>query len=162
MGKAGFETLQFGKTKTSTRVGEFGSELGTARGLSAAAGKKPFYLVKYHASGMPLHHGFDRGKWAGGEPALERVNFYPGTKPRGENRGTLYGGMMNRLRAALEALKKKGAHAGGEGFRMDAGGGGRAAGGRAPLAVGSVLGESSSTILAPSVSVVSKVASLRL
>ena len=69
---------------------------------------RPIYLVKYSASGMPLHHGWDRNTWKGGDPAPGRVNFYPGTEPEDPARGKLYRDMTRRFREAIEQIEKQG------------------------------------------------------
>jgi hypothetical protein len=101
-----FEPLLPGQTRTSTRAGEFGPEIGFA--LEMGAVDRPVYLVKDHHSGMGLHHGFDGGKWVGGEPAPSRRNFYPGTDAHDENQGVLYRLMLSRYRAAIAQLEKEG------------------------------------------------------
>jgi len=101
-----FEPFILGQTKTSTRVGEFGPELGFA--LAMATAEHPVYLIKYHASGQPLHHGWNGNRWLGGEPAPDRRNFYPGEKPGDGNQGILYAKMCEQFRAGIGALKKQG------------------------------------------------------
>ncbi|QQL45867.1 sialate O-acetylesterase [Sulfuriroseicoccus oceanibius] len=71
-----FEVLIPGETKTSRSVAEFGPELGFASVM--ATSERPVYLVKYFASGMPLHHGWHGGTWLGGPAVPGRTNFYPG------------------------------------------------------------------------------------
>ncbi len=56
-----FETLTVGKTMTSNRPERLGLELSFAREMAIGGG--PIYLVKFSASGMPLHHGWDRNTW---------------------------------------------------------------------------------------------------
>ena len=68
----------------------------------------PIYLVKFSASGMPLHHGWDRNTWKGGDPAPGRVNFYPGTEPEDPAQGTLYRRMIERFQDAIANLEKQG------------------------------------------------------
>lgn len=101
-----FEPLHFGQSRTSTRAGEFGPEYGLALGLPAAAPE--ICIVKFHASGMPLHHGWNAGKWQGGEPQPERVNFYPGKDAADPNQGTLYHRMVAQFRAALARVRAEG------------------------------------------------------
>lgn len=101
-----FEPLHFGQTRTSTRVGEFGPEYGLALGLAAAT--REVCIVKFHASGMPLHHGWNAGIWRGGAPTPGRVNFHPGKDAADPNQGTLYRNMVARFRGALERLRAEG------------------------------------------------------
>ncbi len=100
---AAFEPFVLGKTKSSTRVGEFGPELGFA--LAMATADRPVYLIKYHVSGQPLHHGWNGNHWMGGNPAPGRRNFYPGEKPGDGNQGILYAKMRERFRAGIGALE---------------------------------------------------------
>ncbi|MCP5515796.1 MAG: hypothetical protein H7A45_00895 [Verrucomicrobiales bacterium] len=104
-GKA-FEPLTPGRTRTSTREGEFGPELGFAFGLGESG--RPVHLIKDHASGMPLHHGWNGNRWEGGEPAPGRRNFHPGGSPDDANTGLLYRAMIVRFRAGLEFLRSEG------------------------------------------------------
>lgn len=99
-----FEPLVLGQTKVSARANEFGPEVGFA--LEMASETNPVYLVKYHASGMPLHHGWNGNVWEGGEPVPGRRNFYPGETPNDENCGTLYAAMRDQFQAALEHLSQ--------------------------------------------------------
>lgn len=101
-----FEPFILGKTKTSSRAGEFGPELGFA--LSMATVENPIYLIKYHASGQPLHHGWNGNKWVGGEPAPGRRNFYPGEQPDDINMGKLYSAMLNSYMAGMKNLEDAG------------------------------------------------------
>ena len=101
-----FEALIVGKTMTSNRPERFGLELSFAQKMSKGGG--PVYLVKYSASGMPLHHGWDRNTWIGGDPAPGRVNFHPGTAAEDPAQGKLYRDMIQRFRAALADLEKQG------------------------------------------------------
>lgn len=101
-----FEPLVLGRTRTSAREGEFGPEVGFALGIATA--DRPVYLVKYHASGMPLHHGWHGNQWAGGEPQPERRNFHPGENPDDPNQGTLYRAMLARFQAGLDQLREDG------------------------------------------------------
>ncbi len=102
----GFEPFVLGKTKTSTREGEFGPELGFA--LAMATAERPVYLIKYHASGQPLHHGWNGNRWMGGGPAPGRRNFYPGEKPGDGNQGILYAKMLKRFCIGIDLLKDQG------------------------------------------------------
>ena len=101
-----FEAMTPGKTKTSTRNGEFGPEMGFAHVLEASPGKK-IYLIKFHASGQPLHHGWDRYKWIGGKPAPNRKNFYPGQSRSDNEAGLHYQSMRKIFDAALKSLKEQ-------------------------------------------------------
>lgn len=104
-GKA-FEPLVVGTTRTSNRPGEFGPEIGLATALPA--NDRGHYLVKYAASGMPLHHGWNAATWVGDPPDPKRRTFYPGERPDDPNQGTLYREMLARFRAALAALEQRG------------------------------------------------------
>lgn len=100
-----FEPLVVGTTTTSTRVGEFGPEIGFA---TASPAERPRYLVKHAASGMPLHHGWNAAAWVGDPPAPKRRNFYPGERPDDPNQGTLYREMLARFRAGIAAVRQRG------------------------------------------------------
>ncbi|MEZ5303188.1 MAG: sialate O-acetylesterase [Verrucomicrobiales bacterium] len=106
-GKA-FETLDPGKTKLSSRAGEFGPELAFAKAMAAAHPGKTFYLIKFHRSGQPLYHGWDGNKWAGGDPQPGRANFYPGETKDDPAKGKHYLDMMKVYGSALDALRKEG------------------------------------------------------
>ena len=97
-----FEPLVLGKTKTSNTADRFGPEAGFA--LAMATSAKPVYLIKYHASGMPLHHGINGGNWVGPQPGPNRRNFYPGEKAGDPNAGTLYRAMLSRFRDGIGHL----------------------------------------------------------
>ena len=101
-----FEPLVLGKTQTSTRAGELGPEIGFA--LEVATRDRPIYLVKYHQSGMPLHHGWNGGAWAGGDPRPSRRNFYPGNREGDKNQGAMYRSMLNRFCTAIQKLEEDG------------------------------------------------------
>lgn len=101
-----FEPLVLGQTKTSSRLTEFGPEVGFA--INMATAERPVYLIKYHASGMPLHHGWNGNQWTGGEPAPGRRNFYPGEKSDDANVGTLYVLMRNQFQAGVKHLSAQG------------------------------------------------------
>lgn len=101
-----FESLVVGQTRTSNRPERFGLELSFAREMAKGGG--PIYLVKFSASGMPLHPGWDSNTWKGEDPAPGRVNFYSGTEPGDPAQGTLYRQMTGRFRAALADLEKQG------------------------------------------------------
>ncbi len=101
-----FEPFVLGKTKTSAREGEFGPELGFA--LAMATAERSIFLIKYHASGQPLHHGWNGNRWMGGGPAPDRRNFYSGEKPGDGNQGILYTKMLKRFRIGIDLLKDQG------------------------------------------------------
>ncbi|QDU54639.1 hypothetical protein Pan181_08220 [Aeoliella mucimassa] len=101
-----FEPLVLGKTLNSTRPGEFGPEVGFA--LETATAERPIYLIKYHASGMPLHHGWHGNQWQGGEPTPNRRNFYAGLSADDENQGTLYKQMTKLFRQGIDKLQADG------------------------------------------------------
>ncbi len=101
-----FEPLVVGKTKTSTRAGEFGPEIGFA--LKTATADRPVYLIKWSASGMPLHQGFNAAKWEGPDAGPNRTTFYPGEKTDDPNTGKLYKQMLSHFRAGLADLEKSG------------------------------------------------------
>jgi Carbohydrate esterase, sialic acid-specific acetylesterase len=109
-----FEPLVLGKTKTSTRVKEFGPEVGFA--LHMASVEQPIYLIKYSASGMPLHAGWNGNKWEGGEPKPKRRNFYPGEQASDPNMGTLYREMLALYKAGVKQLAENGKEAEIRGF----------------------------------------------
>lgn len=101
-----FEPLVLSKTKVSTRITEFGPEVGFA--LATARAHHPVYLVKYYASGMPLHFGWDGNNWIGDEGAPGRRNFFPG-KDRGDTKtGILYIAMRKEFLSAVQSLKNAG------------------------------------------------------
>jgi hypothetical protein len=101
-----FEPFVIGKTKSSSREGEFGPELGFALGMEET--EKQVYLIKYAASGMPLHYGWNGNTWSGGAPEPGRRNFHPGDSADDPNQGTLYRAMLATFRAGLESLRQKG------------------------------------------------------
>ncbi len=101
-----FEPLIVGTTRTSNRPDEFGPEIGFATSLSLR--NRGRCLVKYSASGMPLHHGWNAEIWEGGEPSPKRRNFYPGEHANDPNQGTLYLEMVRRFRAGINALRNNG------------------------------------------------------
>lgn len=101
-----FEPLVLGRTQVSSRITDFGPELGLA--LELATVDSPVYLIKYHASGMPLHHGWDGGKWVGGAPHPGRRNFFPGQSSDDPTTGTLYDAMRQRFIAGLQHLRDQG------------------------------------------------------
>jgi len=101
-----FEPLVIGKTKISARPANFGPEVGFSSVMSKSG--KPIYIIKYYASGMPLHHGWNGNKWLGGQPTPNRTNFYPGKNAQDPNQGKLYKAMNARFQAGLKALKAQG------------------------------------------------------
>jgi len=101
-----FEPLVLGKTRTSNNAERFGPEAGFA--LSMATAERPAYLIKYHASGMPLHHGINGGEWVGPGYGPNRRNFYPGAKDGDPNAGTLYKAMLARFRGGIGRLAGSG------------------------------------------------------
>lgn len=102
-----FEPLVVGTTRTSARPDEFGPEIGLAAGLMGDGPSR--FIVKYAASGMPLHHGWNAAEWVGDPPAPKRRTFYPGERPDDPNQGTLYRDMLARFRAGITAVKERGA-----------------------------------------------------
>ena len=70
-----FEVFTPGKTKSSHRNGEFGPELGFAYKMAQLKPGKKIYLIKFAASGQPLHHGWNGKKWVGGKASAGRRNF---------------------------------------------------------------------------------------
>jgi hypothetical protein len=101
-----FEPLVIGKTKTGGRAETFGPEIGFA--VAVARADHPVYLIKWAASGMPLHHGFNAAKWEGPNPGPNRTTFYPGEKADDPNTGKLYKQMLTHFRAGLAHLEKSG------------------------------------------------------
>ncbi|AMV31392.1 hypothetical protein VN12_04690 [Pirellula sp. SH-Sr6A] len=101
-----FEPLILGKTKTSARITDFGPGVGFA--LTMATANRPVYLVKYYASGMPLHQGWDGNRWVGEEPAPGRRTFYPGENDEDPNTGTLYIEMRAMFHKAISHLVQEG------------------------------------------------------
>lgn len=101
-----FDALKIGTTKTSNREREFGPEIGFA--LELADSKRPVYLIKYAASGMPLHRGWNGNKWVGGVLKSARRNFYPGQSSDDKAKGTLYRQMLQRFQTGIRQLKKEG------------------------------------------------------
>ncbi|NWK56804.1 hypothetical protein HW115_14370 [Verrucomicrobiaceae bacterium N1E253] len=101
-----FTPITPGTTKTSHRKGEFGPEIGFARWMSQH--DQSVHIIKYAASGMPLHHGWNGNRWQGGVPTPKRRNFYPGLSDQDPNQGTLYRAMIKRFQQGVENLKKQG------------------------------------------------------
>lgn len=102
----GFEPLVLSKTKVSARITEFGPEVGFA--LATARAHHPVYVVKYYASGMPLHFGWDGNNWIGDDGAPGRRNFYPGKNLGDTNMGRLYIAMRKEFLTAIQSLKNAG------------------------------------------------------
>ncbi|MFD2158052.1 sialate O-acetylesterase [Rubritalea tangerina] len=102
----GFETIQLGKTKTSARPADFGPEIGFGQVMNQKG--KEIYIIKYFASGMPLHPGWNRNKWVGLPAAPKRTNFYPGTNAQDPNKGRLYLAMQKRFASGVQSLKAAG------------------------------------------------------
>jgi hypothetical protein len=100
-----FVALEPGKTQTSSRPDEFGPELGFARTLVSLDPKRTIYLIKFHRSGQPLHHGWDGNTWVGGEPAPGRRTFYPGESAQDANLGQHYRDLLTTTQAAYHALE---------------------------------------------------------
>lgn len=103
-----FETLDAGTTHISSRTTDFGPELGFARAQQILRPDHDIYLVKFYRSGQPLHHGWDGNRWAGGEPASGRRNFYPGETGDDANIGTHYRDLLVMARAAFAHLREQG------------------------------------------------------
>ncbi len=103
-----FELLDPGATRLSTRAGEFGPELGFARAMRLLRPGRRVYLIKFHRSGQPLHHGWDGGRWVGGDPAAGRRNFYPGEADGDPGVGVHYRDMLAMARAAVDHLRGEG------------------------------------------------------
>lgn len=104
----GFEPLQPGKTKVSTRAAEFGPELGFVRGLRAAGVQGDVYLVKHHLSGQPLDAGWNNAQWEGPEPGPKRATFYPGKHAADPNVGLHYVAWRQVNLAAFAYLRADG------------------------------------------------------
>lgn len=102
----GFESLVFGETKTSARVGEFGPEVGFAKEMTE--GGKEIYIIKFYASGMPLHSGWNGNQWVGLPVGKNRTNFYPGLNAKDTNKGRLYNAMWKRFDAGLKTIVSNG------------------------------------------------------
>ncbi|MFK7766044.1 MAG: sialate O-acetylesterase [Mariniblastus sp.] len=109
-----FEDLTVGETKTSTRKNEFGPEVGfgwqlsnTSVPTSDKADSTEISIVKFHASGQPLHHGWNRNKWEGDNFAPRRLNFYPGENSDDPNKGAHYQAMHKLFTKALADLDRQ-------------------------------------------------------
>lgn len=101
-----FEPLNPGKTKLSSRPGEFGPEIGFAAEMAAKKPEHPIYLIKFYIGGQPLHYGWNGPKWIGGKPGPNRKTFYPGTGPEDPNIGLHYRRMQAMFEKALATLNK--------------------------------------------------------
>ena len=99
-----FQELVPGKTITSGK-GEFGPEMGFARGLREAGVKGPVYLIKFASGGQPLYHGWNGNEWNGGDPAPNRCNFYPGKDKTDPCMGTLYREWITICNRSLDFLQ---------------------------------------------------------
>ncbi|MGC4016966.1 MAG: sialate O-acetylesterase [Luteolibacter sp.] len=100
-----FEPLTPGKTRSSANEGEFGPELAFAHAIPSP--KRPVFLIKYSASGMPLDPGWNSGVWLGGRKP-GRVNFFPGNDRADPNHGRLYAEMIARFGEGLAFLSQQG------------------------------------------------------
>ncbi|MCC9606567.1 sialate O-acetylesterase [Blastopirellula sp. JC732] len=109
-----FEPMVLGQTKLGANPNTFGPEVGFA--LKGATAEHPVYLIKYFASGMPLYHGWNGGKWEGTEPGPKRRNFYPGLTPDDPNVGALYQQMLSMYKKGLAELAAQGEEPQVEGF----------------------------------------------
>jgi hypothetical protein len=103
-----FEPLEPETTRLSSRPGEFGPELGFARGLRDAGRTGPLYLVKFHRSGQGLHAGWDGNRWVGPTPGPGRATFYPGDAPDDPDTGRHYRSWLEQVRAAAAGLRAAG------------------------------------------------------
>lgn len=88
--------------------GQFGPELGFAQRLRMQKPDQSIYLIKYAASGQPLHFGWDRNTWKGLNRESGRWNFYPGDGKDRLNRGKHYGVLIQTITDALHALETEG------------------------------------------------------
>ena len=104
-GKA-FVKIVPGTTKTSYRKGELGPEIGFVYTMNKLRKEKKIYIIKYAASGQPLHYGMSNQAWAGDKPGPNRATFYPGKKPGDTNTGKLYKALKRNMDSALSYLKK--------------------------------------------------------
>ena len=103
-----FEPLDPTRTRLSAREGEFGPEVGFARGLRAAGRTAPVYLVKFNRSGQGLHAGWDGGRWAGPGSGPGRATFHPGDTPEDPDVGLHYRAWLEQVRAATADLSTQG------------------------------------------------------
>lgn len=104
-----FEDLIVGETKTSTRKGEFGPEVGLGWQLSKSllSNGNEIAILKFHASGQPLHHGWDGNQWTDTRFAAGRRNFYPGETATDPNRGEHYKSMHRSFQKGIADLKRQ-------------------------------------------------------
>ena len=106
-----FEDLIVGETKTSSRKSDFGPEVGFGwhlSGVHAPTESDEIAIVKFHASGQPLHHRWDGNKWVGDSFGAGRRNFYPGDNSTDPNQGSHYKAMRSHFQKALEDLQRQG------------------------------------------------------
>jgi hypothetical protein len=90
-------------------MGEFGPELQFARrAADATRSEKPFYIVKYHASGIGLDRGWNGQKWQGPEAGPNRKTFFAGESGDDPNQGVHYKGMIGMMRESLADLESSG------------------------------------------------------
>ncbi len=101
-----FEKMVIGTTQISSRIDEFGPEVGFTYELEQNPASNKICIIKYHVSGQPLHYGWNGGTWVGGVPAdgTHRSNFYPGETQNALNYGSLYNNMKNKVQAGLNRL----------------------------------------------------------
>ena len=98
--------LTLGKTAKKKKVLSFGPEVGFA--LEMASKDRPVYILKYSASGMPLHSGWSKSKWRGTTVIEPGENFYPGLHAEDKNQGTHYKAMLALYEESIEFLKREG------------------------------------------------------
>lgn len=103
-----FEKLIPEKTKTSARKTDFGPEMGFSFLMEQLNPERKIYIIKYYASGQPLHYGWNGNKWLGGNAAPNRWNFYPGEKQNDPNMGNHYKKLKSMSTKALKYLDKEG------------------------------------------------------
>lgn len=100
-----FELLVPGKTKSSAKLTDFGPEIGFSYIMEQMRPTRKTYIVKYFASGQPLHYGWNRNKWVNDEKAEKRWNFYPGDKQNDSKIGLHYKSLKDKFTKALKHLK---------------------------------------------------------
>lgn len=103
-----FVELDMGETQTRRNGARFGPELGVAWILKTMEPERRVWLVKFARSGQPLHHGWHRNEWEGGDPTPGRLNFYPGEVPDDPNVGRHYADLLQTINAAFAALRADG------------------------------------------------------
>ena len=103
--KQTIEPLTLGKTNNRGEK-SFGPEIGFA--LEMASKERPVYIIKYAASGMPLHPGWSGRRWRGTEEIQPGVNFYPGLHSKDPNRGLHYKAMLTEFKDNIAFLKANG------------------------------------------------------